>query len=212
MKQYFAPLLGYFLTPWGPFLLAFLDASLVFFAPLAIDMIVIIMAARDRELFWIYPLLAACGSVLGSAATFAIGRWIGEAGLERFAPARQIERLKRRVRNKGAVAMALPAIVPPPFPFTPFVLTSGALDVDRWRFFSTLFGVRLVRFGAESLLALVYGRAIIAWLRSDIMQVVIVLFIFAALAGTALSFYKVITGTRARGGPLASSKMRKAAS
>jgi membrane protein YqaA with SNARE-associated domain len=198
MKQFFTPLLAYFLTPWGPLVLGALDASLVFFLPLAIDMVVIIMSAKHRDLFWIYPLLAAAGSVVGSMVTFAMGRWIGEAGLERFASARQIERLKCRVRDKGAVAMALPAIVPPPFPFTPFVLTCGALDVDRWKFFGTLFAVRVVRFGAESVLALVYGRAIIAWLKSDTMQVIIGLFIVIAIAGTLWSFYKLVGSARAK--------------
>lgn len=197
MKQFFAPLLGYFLTPWGPLVLGALDASLIFFLPLAIDMVVIIMSARDPDLFWLYPLLAAIGSVAGSASTFAIGRGLGEAGLDRFAPAHRTDRLKDRVRRKGAVAMALPAIVPPPFPFTPFVLTCGALDVDRRRFFGTLFVVRLARFGAESVLALVYGAAIIAWLRSDVTQTAIAGFIVMAITGTVWSFYRVIRGTRA---------------
>jgi membrane protein YqaA with SNARE-associated domain len=195
MRHFFAPLLGYFLTPWGPLVLGALDASLIFFLPLAIDMVVIIMSARHRDLFWLYPLLASVGSVAGSMVTFAMGRWMGEAGLERFASESRIDRLKRRVRDKGAIAMAVPAIFPPPFPFTPFALTSGALDVDRWRFFSTLFGVRLLRFGAESLLALAYGRAIIAWLRSDVMQAIIVGFIVIAIAGTSWSIYRVVMTT-----------------
>jgi membrane protein YqaA with SNARE-associated domain len=211
VRRFFAPLLGYFLTPWGPLVLGALDASLIFFLPLAIDMVVIIMTARHRELFWLYPLLAAIGSVIGSAVTFAIGRWIGEVGLERFASARQLERLKCRVRDKGAVAMALPAIVPPPFPFTPFVLTCGALDVDRWKFFGTLFAVRLARFGAEAVLALVYGRAIIAWLQSDSMQIVIGVFLVIALGGTAWSIYRLLgarppTGRAPTRGALATPK------
>jgi membrane protein YqaA with SNARE-associated domain len=195
VRHFFAPLFGYFLTPWGPLALGILDASLIFFLPLAIDMVVIIMASRHHQTFWLYPLLAAIGSVIGSAITFAIGRWIGESGLERFASEHRIERLKCRVRDKGAIAMALPALIPPPFPFTPFVLTCGALDVDRWRFFSTLFLARIARFGAESLLALVYGRQIIAWLRSDTMQMVIVGFVIVAIAGSAFSVYRLIAAT-----------------
>jgi membrane protein YqaA with SNARE-associated domain len=195
VKGFFAPLLGSFLTPWGPLLLGALDASLIFFLPLAIDMVVIIMSARHRDLFWMYPLLAAIGSTIGSAITFAIGRLIGENGLKRFGSPARVDRVLRRVRDKGAVALAVPALIPPPFPFTLFVLTSGALDVDRWRFFGTLFLMRLLRFATESLLALAYGRAIIAWLRSEFMEHVITVFVILAIAGTAWSFYRVVHGS-----------------
>ena len=73
-----------------------------------------------------------------------IGRKIGEHGLTRFVPARRLERVKRRVQKSGAIALALPGLIPPPFPYTPFILTSGALDVDPVRFLGALAVVRLM--------------------------------------------------------------------
>ena len=55
--------LEFFLTWWGPFVVGALDASLVFFMPFGVDALVIYLAARDESLFWIYPILAAAGSV-----------------------------------------------------------------------------------------------------------------------------------------------------
>ena len=133
--------------------------------------------------FWIYPLLATAGSVPGAAVTFWIGRKAGEVGLERLVPRRRLERFRGRVRDSGAVALALPAILPPPFPLTPFVLTCGALEVDRWMFFSTFAAMRLIRFGIEAVLARIYGRGILRVLESDNFQMVVIGFIVIAVSG-----------------------------
>ena len=184
MTGFFQSIFGFFLTWWGAFLMGALDSSLLFFLPFGIDALVIYLAASNREMFWAYPILATAGSVTGAAVTFWIGRKAGEAGLERLVPERRLERIKARVRDRGAVAMAAPALLPPPFPFTPFILTCGALDVDRWRFFGTLAGVRIVRFGAEALLAITYGEGILRVLQSDTFQIVIIGFIVLAILGT----------------------------
>jgi hypothetical protein len=83
--------------------------------------------------------------------------------------------------------MAVPALLPPPFPLTPFILTCGALDVNRWRFFATFGAVRLVRFGAEATLAMLYGRSVLRVLQSDGFQFVVIGFVVAAVIGTLAS-------------------------
>jgi membrane protein YqaA with SNARE-associated domain len=162
-------LLGFFFTWWGAYLLAVLDSSMVFFLPFGVDALVIFLAARHRELAWLYPLLATAGSVTGAAVTFWIGQKLGEIGLERYVPSRRLERLRSRVRNGGAVALAFSALLPPPFPLTPFVLTCGALRVNRWRFFTTFAAFRLLRFGTEAALALAFGLAIVGTVVSAVL-------------------------------------------
>jgi membrane protein YqaA with SNARE-associated domain len=184
---FFQSIFGFFLTWWGAFLMAALDASLLFFLPFGIDALVIFLAARSQDLFWIYPLLATAGSLTGAAVTYWIGRKAGNAGIERLVPARRFESLKRKVNEKGAVAMAVPALLPPPFPLTPFILTCGALDVDRTRFFATFGTMRLLRFGIEAALARIYGRGILAVLQSEPFQLVIVGFVIVAMTGTIAS-------------------------
>jgi hypothetical protein len=83
--------------------------------------------------------------------------------------------------------MALPALLPPPFPLTPFVLTCGALKADPRIFFSTFALMRLIRFGAEAALARVYGRGVLRVLESDTFQMVVVGFIVVAIIGTVVS-------------------------
>jgi membrane protein YqaA with SNARE-associated domain len=179
--------LGFFLTWWGAAVLAALDSSMLFFLPFGIDTVVIYLAARAETLFWVYPVLAACGSVIGAAVTYWIGHKAGEVGLERLVPEPRLQRIRDRVRAKGAVAVAFAALLPPPFPLTPFVLTCGALNVDR-RLFLITFGVaRLARFGAEAGLARLYGRGIVRVFESDGFQTVITGFVWIAVLGTVVS-------------------------
>jgi membrane protein YqaA with SNARE-associated domain len=127
MKALFYSLLGYFLTPAGLVIMGALDSSLVFFLPLGIDFVVIILSARNPDLFWLYAPLATVGSVLGAGLTFWIGRKVGEHGLSRLIPPKRLKRIQQRVGQKAAVSVAALAIIPPPFPFTAFVVTSGAV-------------------------------------------------------------------------------------
>ena len=191
-------LFGFFLTWWGAFLLAALDSSLVFFMPFGVDALVIYLVARDETLFWIYPLLATAGSVAGAAMTFWIGRKAGEVGLERFVSPRRLKRLRSRCRERGAGALALPAILPPPFPLTPLVLTCGALQVNwRW-FFSTFAAMRLLRFGLAAVLAHIYGRSILRVFESEAFQMVAVGFVAVAILGTVVSAVLLWRNTQAR--------------
>ena len=190
MADLFRSFFGLFVSGWGVFLLGALDSSMLFFMPYGIDALVIILAARNEELFWLYPLLATAGSVVGATATFWIGRKLGEVGLERLVPKHRLERIRSRVNGSGAtpaVALALPAIMPPPFPLTPFVLSCGALNVDLWRFLSVFAAMRLLRFGAEAILATIYGRGILRVLESDTFQTVIAVFIAIAAIGTVVT-------------------------
>jgi len=191
-------LFRFFLTWWGAFLLGALDSSMLFFLPFGIDTVVIYLAARDHDFFWAYPLLATAGSMAGAAVTYWIGEKVGEHGLGRFVPEKRLDRLRCKVKDSGAIALALPALMPPPFPLTPFILTCGALAVDRWRFFLTFGSMRLVRFGIEALLARRYGRGILRVLQSDSFQMVIVGFIVLAVAGTLVSAILLWKSTRAR--------------
>ena len=164
-----------------------LDASLVFFLPLGIDFVVIIMAARKPDLFWLYALLATAGSIAGAGATFWIGQKVGEHGLTRLVKASTLKRVQRRVTHSAAVPIATLGVVPPPFPFTAFVLTSGACGLNPWTFLSTLAGVRLARFMIEAGLAAYYGRGILAWMESRMFTVIVIALAVLAIAGTIVS-------------------------
>jgi membrane protein YqaA with SNARE-associated domain len=197
VRAFFFSILGYFLTPAGIVLMGVLDASLVFFLPLGIDFVVIVMTARRPELFWLYALLATVGSVAGAAGTYWIGKKAGEKGLTRLVSPRRLERVKRRV-SRGAYVMAGLALIPPPFPYTPFVLVSGALGMNPWTFFTGLAGARIFRFGVEGVLAYQYGSQILRWMKTPTFQMVVGAIIVLAVVGTIVSAIAVIRGSRKR--------------
>ena len=117
MRSLFNTLLSYFLTPGGLLLMGALDASVVFFLPLGIDFVLIILTARKPEWFWMYALLATVGSVIGAGVTFWIGRKLGEHGLARFVKPSTLKRVEQRVSHRGAISVAALGVIPPPFPF-----------------------------------------------------------------------------------------------
>jgi membrane protein YqaA with SNARE-associated domain len=192
--------LSTFASPVGVFILALLDSTVFFSLPFGIDAAVILLSARSETLAWTVPVVATTGSVVGAAVTFWMGRKAGEAGLERHLNGKQLDRIRRRVNESGAVMLAAIDLLPPPFPFTPFVLAAGALKVRTWLFFSTLGVVRSIRFGLEGLFAARFGRRILAWLESDAVQSVV----FACIVfGVALTTWTLWKFFRTRRHPLA---------
>jgi membrane protein YqaA with SNARE-associated domain len=176
--------------------------GLFFSLPFGIDAVVIIVAAR-LEGAWIVPLLATAGSVTGAVLTFWIGRKIGEKGLEQYVPPKRLEKIRKRIKERGAIALASLSLIPPPFPFTPFVLAGGALEVRAATFFTTFAVCRIIRFGIEAALAVRYGHRILSWLDSRLFQSVVAACIALAVLLTILSIVRVIRSTRParRGAP-----------
>src|SRR5687768_9764850 len=187
MRSLFNTLLGYFLTPWGLLLMGVMDASVVFFLPLGIDFVVIILTARKPELFWLYALLATTGSIVGAAFTFWLGRKVGEAGLKRLVKPSTLRKVEKRVNSSAAVTVAALGIIPPPFPFTAFLLVSGACRINPWTFLPALAGVRLARFMIEAGLAAYYGRGILRWMQSSTFTAIVIGLTTLAIAGTLVS-------------------------
>ena len=188
-------------TPAGVVILAALDSTLFFSLPFGIDTAVIILAARLEGFWWTVPLLASAGSVGGAALTFWMGVKIGEKGLDRYVPPRRLNNIRSRIRSSGAITLAVLDLIPPPFPFTPFVLAAGALEVKTSMFFVTLTICRILRFGVEAALAARHGRGVLAWLESDLFQDIVSFFIVAAVALTLFSLVRLVRSTTKTSGP-----------
>jgi len=183
----------------GVCILAALDSTVFFFLPLAVDIGVVLISSRRPDLFWLYPILVAASSLGGTVLTFYLGRRIGEAGLENFVSPRRLKWAKSRLQHKGAVAMAAFDLIPPPFPFTAVILTAAALNASAIRFFIATFGFRVLRFGAEAVLAAIYGKRIAQWMQSDLFRVLAEGFTFLVLTGAVIGVMQFIRKTRADG-------------
>jgi|SRR5215467_6443516 len=195
LRSFFLSIFGSLMSWWGLAIIAALDSTLIVVIPLAVDIAVIVLTSRSRDLVWLYPIIASLGSVGGAAVTFYIGRRVGEPGLEHFVAKGRMDRIRKRIEEKGAVALAVLDLLPPPFPFTACILAAGALEVSPSIFFMTLVLTRLLRFGVEATLAFFYGRQIIGWLQSTTFEYIgIGLFVFAIVA-TAIGAIQLVRKT-----------------
>ena len=199
MRSFSAWVIAFFASLGGVVVLGALDSTLLFSLPFGIDAVVVILSARMKDAVWIVPLLATAGSLAGAWLTFWMGVKIGEKGLERYIPERRLESVRARVNRSGAMALAVLDLIPPPFPFTPFVLAAGALEVRTSTFFVTLAICRLLRFGLEAALARRYGTHILRWLESDLVRDVVSGCIVVAVVLTVVSIVRLIrtSGPRA---------------
>jgi membrane protein YqaA with SNARE-associated domain len=196
MRLFSQWMIAVFASPAGVVVLAALDSTIFFTLPFGIDAAVILLSARSGGFAWIVPVLATVGSIGGALISFWMGRKLGEKGLERFGSPRRLRRVQKRVRETGAIALAVLDLIPPPFPFTLFVLAAGALEVNASTFFITLAVCRLARFGGEAILAVVYGPQILGWLQSEIFNEIVGWIIVLALGASVISLVRLIRSVR----------------
>jgi len=191
MQSFSNWLIYLFASPLGILILAACDSTIFFSLPFGIDAVVIILAARMAERWWVVPLLATAGSVAGAALTFWMGVKIGEDGLNRYISEDRLDRVRRKLRDSGAIALAVLDLIPPPFPFTPFVLGAGALEVKPSLFFGVLVACRLLRFGVEAALARTQGQRVLALMDSPVFHGVVLFFTIVAVGLTALTLVRL---------------------
>lgn len=197
MKTIVHQLFFFFLHLGGPGLLALglLDSSFLFM-PLGNDLLVIAMTSRKHMLMPYYAVMAAAGSVLGCLALDLISRKGGEKSIEKLLPPRRLQYVKKRVKKNAGWALAFASLMPPPFPFTPFVIASAALQYPRKRLLAVIAASRLVRFSIEGVLAIVIGQKIIAFGKSPVVVWGVLVLVVLSVAGSAISVYEWVKRSR----------------
>jgi membrane protein YqaA with SNARE-associated domain len=145
----------------GVFLVSIVDSS---FVPLPLpgitDIMVIIMAAQHQNVI-LLVLLATGGSALGGYFSHLVGQRGGMAFLEKRVPPRTFKRVCQWMETHAILSVALPAILPPPMPLSPFVLAAGALKMSRKKFMIAFTVSRCLRHTIAAWLGIHYGRHII---------------------------------------------------
>lgn len=177
---------GYF----GLFILAALDSMVLFFMPFAIDFLFIAHVSHHRTEFPYYLLTTVCGSVAGCLITYWIVSKTSEKTLERHLPKKKFQKLKEKIDEKGFYAVLLTAILPPPFPFSPFVLAASIAKMSLKTLVAGVFTGRTLRFLLEGILAFFLGRQIIKLLNSDLLKFTMLGIAVLAIVGTSISIYK----------------------
>jgi membrane protein YqaA with SNARE-associated domain len=144
----------------GLVLLGIADNSVI---PLtgSMDVLTIWLAARHREPWPYYAFMATLGAVLGGYITYAVARRGGKEAMERRLSKRKAKQVSQTFGRWGFFAVAIPALMPPPFPFVPFLLAAGAMQYSPKKFLGALTLGRGVRYSIAAGLGFLYGRHIL---------------------------------------------------
>jgi len=143
-----------------------LDSSLLSL-PEINDYLVVGRCYKYPSAVFYFPLFAASGSVLGCLLLYTIMRRGGQVLLRKRFRADRIERVEKAYARFGILAIAIPAILPPPLPFKIFVATAGTLEYPRGKFLLTILIARSFRYYVEGILAVFYGRRVLEFMKDN---------------------------------------------
>jgi membrane protein DedA with SNARE-associated domain len=145
----------------GVFVISIVDSS---FVPLPIpgitDILVVVLAAQHANVFFRVA-ASTFGSFRGGLFSYKVGRSGGMAFLEKHVPPRIFKRVRHWMETHAILSVALPAVLPPPMPLSPFVLAAGALKMSRNKFLATFTASRFLRHAFFAWLGIYYGRHVL---------------------------------------------------
>jgi membrane protein YqaA with SNARE-associated domain len=165
------------LGAWGVFAIAFIDAAVL---GMPLDPVVAGYVYVEPHKFLLYVIMASAGSALGSLVIYAIGYGMGELVLEKRMGKERFARVRARFEKHEFLALAAPAVMPPPFPFKLFALSAAVFEMRITHFMIAIFVGRVVRFLVLSALVMLFGPQVVSIIGTLIQR-------HAGLMGAALA-------------------------
>jgi len=153
------------------------------------DFVMIWLSANNPALMPVYALAATGGSAIGCTLLYLVARRAGVAALKRVTPSKR-DRIENLLGRYDLIAVMVPAVLPPPFPFKPFVLCAGVFRLKTWRFITAVFIGRAVRFLVEGWLAIEFGEDANRIIRQHGWKVLLAVAVIVSL-GVALRLVRV---------------------
>jgi len=174
----------------GLVLLGVADNSII---PLtgSMDVLTIWLAARHHEPWPYYAFMATLGAVIGGYITYALARKGGKETMERKLSKRRAAKVARAFERWGFFAVAIPALLPPPFPFVPFLIAAGAGQYPPKKFLGALTLGRGVRYSIGAGLGYHYGSHILRFFNQYYKPAMAIL-IGLAVIGAVLSLIQYL--------------------
>jgi membrane protein YqaA with SNARE-associated domain len=170
---------------FGPLILGIPDSSFLFL-PFGNDLLVVALTARDHAHLPLYVLTASLGSAAGVLLLDSVARKGGEEGLKKLMKRSRAEYLRKRIEERGAVAVGVASLAPPPFPFTLVIAATSAFQYPRARLLAVVFTARIIRFTLVGLLAVWFGRGILRTVRTTEFEWSMLGFIVLCTVGSVL--------------------------
>jgi len=166
----------------GLILLGLVDNSLIPL-PGSTDVVTILLAAHHREPWFYYAIMATVGALLGGYLTYRMARKGGKETLEKRFSKKKVNKVYAIFERWGFAAVAIPALLPPPFPIVPMLLAAGAMQYPTRKFLTALAVGRGIRFTILAYLGFHYGRHIVKFFSQYYWPVLIALIAFSVAGG-----------------------------
>lgn len=147
----------------GLVLLGLIDSSVIPI-PGSLDVLTILLSARQPDWWPYYAFMATVGSVAGGYLTYRLARKGGEETLVRRLSVARMKQVTRIFSRWGVGAVLIPAFLPPPMPMVPFILAAGATQYPLKKFLTAFAIGRISRYTILALLGALYGRQILTFL------------------------------------------------
>ncbi len=143
----------------GLVLLGLIDNSL-FPTPGSMDALTIILSAHQKSWWPYYAVMATLGGLIGGYSTYMLGVKGGQEALEKKLHKNKAEKIYNIFHRFGFWSLFVPAMLPPPVPFSPFLLTAGALKYPKKNFFLAVGMGRAIRYSLLAYLGSMYSKQI----------------------------------------------------
>ena len=159
-------------------LIAIADSSLLSL-PEVNDIITVTRIAHNPHEVYYFPLFPAVGSLIGCLILYRIARQ-GRKFLTSKFDSKLLARVEDLYRRWGLLALAIPALLPPPLPFKVFVATAGALGYPLRKFILTVLIARLIRYYSFGIAAYFFREEVlqaIEWSKDHFPEILIVLLV-----------------------------------
>jgi membrane protein YqaA with SNARE-associated domain len=191
MARFTAAIEAFALSIGGPglFIIAFLDSSFLSF-PEVNDLLIVLLVINNPERMVFYATMSTLGSIAGCLALYFVGRKGGDALVRKRFKGGTVERAADLMRKYGAMALIVPALLPPPAPFKIFVLMGGVAKIPLKTFIWAIALGRGVRYFGEGLLAVFYGQRALDYIHENGRLVGLVLGLLVLAGGAGYYVWK----------------------
>src|SRR5208283_3793427 len=125
------------------------------------------------------------GAIFGGYLTYRMARKGGKETLEKRFSKKTTNKVYAMFESWGFAAIAIPALLPPPFPIVPMLLAAGAMQYPTRKFLTALAVGRGIRFSILGYLGAHYGRHIVRFFALYYWDVFAVLIAFSLVGGLA---------------------------
>lgn len=169
----------------GLFVIGVLDSTFVPM-PSGPDVLLVFSISLDGSVLNIikFVVAATLGSTIGCIILYSVSKKAGVKALQRVSEHRR-EYVRTMLGRYDLFAVAAACLMPPPFPFKPFILCSGVFNFELKRLVVGLLIGRILRYTTLSILARFFGQTTIELMKQHGSKVLLV------MIGIGLVFFAV---------------------